>query len=1054
MSAIQAYFNNDLEKLAELCSNALSQPIDNGLYPEYVIVHSQGMAHWLQCYIARHHGIAARIKFLFPGHFLDLLRQQCSDAQHEDLWSPDILLWRIFAHLQKAKSPALKQYLGDERDTAKAYQLASSLSETFDKYRVYRSQQLEDWINARGDKNYSWQYELLQELAKDDNPLNHHQELADGVLHCDLTVLPKRVFVFGMSSIAPRYLDILSRLATRIPIHMYSLSPSPAYTGDIISEKKLLRLEDAGETAAQEHYDIGNSMIAQCGMASCEFQILLDSANAELQDSEWREQKPNNLLERVQHDIYTVQEPGIDNKTHKHNKKDLSIQFHNCHNPQRELETLRDFILRNFRQDKSLKADDIIIMAPNPEVYAPYIDAVFNYMHDGNEIPVSLADQHQQHTKHIIDAFLHMLNCSRGRLEKEQVLDLLYMPSVQERWGWNQDSMQSIESLLDQAGVQWGRDADHREQLGIGSYADFTWLDSLRRILFSHFAGDDDQLMDPLNGLLPIDDIESIGADLICDVLACIQELMDIHKRIPACKHINDWELLLQRILQVIAEDNERNANALQFIREQISTSIAQIRSVDTKIQINIDTIVTHLSARCQHHDSVQGFYDGRITFSGLKPMRSIPFKIICLVGMNDKEFPRQSKHLDFDLSTNAQRCYGDRDLNSEDRQLFLETIISCRHTLYMSFCGQNARNQQIMPPAHIVEEFVDYLAKTCGQPREELFETLCYQHHLHPSHPHYTAPKSSIQTQSQLHYHSEVKSPTVYFLEHSNENVEPPTQLHIDDLINFWQNPSAYLLRYRYAINLGRIGNWDDGRDEFYWDSLHDYKIRDLLFQHDGKTNVERLQAQRILPIADFGNVIFLEKQTLTEPFIEIKQSLHQSDPLSITCNNTLVNSDHLWRNKDGALHFIIPHTYNSKRRLYCWLHHVLANCVEEQESYVNYLSSTSMKQERLKAYPNAIDYLEILIDGYQEGLSQAIPFFVDTSYTYAEQIFKDKEPIDVDVSTAKKWFGTGPFSSPESQQAHLHLCWPDPSMLIKQQTFKQWANDIWHDYLECSSK
>ena len=92
--------------------------------------------------------------------------------------------------------------------------------------------------------------------------------------------------------------------------------------------------------------------------------------------------------------------------------------------------------------------------------------------------------------------------------------------------------------------------------------------------------------------------------------------------------------------------------------------------------------------------------------------MRALPFEVLCLLGMNDGDFPRSSARSDFDLMAwPGQQRPGDRSRRDDDRQLMLEALLSARRVLYVSWAGRSARDNSEQPPSVLVSQLRDYLA-------------------------------------------------------------------------------------------------------------------------------------------------------------------------------------------------------------------------------------------------------------------------------------------------------------------------------------------------------
>ncbi len=1067
MTGIQVYLNNNLEELARHCCQSLRQTSRSSaqiLAPEYIMVHSQGMARWLQCTIAKELGIAAHIKFLFPGQFLKHIQQHT--AEESDPWNPDVLTWRILNFIQQGHFPEIKQYTQHHATGVKAFQLAKSLSETFDKYRLYRPQQVQEWLSGQHDKKTHWQIALFQQLAAETDPFLTQNALRES-LNDAQQGLPERAYIFGMSSLAPYYLESLSLLTKNIDISLYSLSPSHLYIGDLVSKKYLHQLSDAGLVAAEQHYDIGNSLIAQCGMNACEFQILLDSAGANIHDIEWQDPNDKTLLQRMRQDMYYVREPGVDNAFHQLAADDRSIQFHNCHSPLRELETLRDFIIRSIKQDPSIQAGDIIVMSPKPELYAPYIDAVFNYMQDGNELPISFADQHHSKTQSLIDTFLACCACISGRLTVQEVLDLLQAPCIQERWGFAQDDLGALSSLINEAGILWGRDATHREELGLGHYDDFTWQRGLQRLLMSLLHGHDDGQIEPYRACLPLSNIENFDSSLVQKLIQICNALLTLHQRCSYTKHAAEWQTLLLKVLDFIAAENESSASGLEKLRTAITQTFNTIQTVNPDLELSSEMVLQHVHGLCQQQTDAMGFYDGRITFSGLKPMRSIPFKVICLIGMNENEFPRHNKEWDLDLYGTEERRIGDRDLNHEDRQLFLEVILSCKDILYVSYCGQNSKDQQQTPAAHLIEEFIDYAALSCGISREQYLAHSHAKHHLHPTHPSYTDPNNPLQTQSSLFFiDSTEPQKEHHFLSQALSYDTYRGDIDLETLTDFWQNPSAHFLQQQYAIHARLPRSQTQNNIEFLYDGLDKFIIRDQLFLADDTTHDNtaqrnaqadktraRLHAQQRLPYGSFGDALFQENLLVIEQFQQQRNQIGHFQDLDISCagrNITAIQIPML--NQHTALH-IIPHAFSIKRRLPIWLTHVLLNCKQETTSSIYWYDKQNIKIEKWQALEDPQRILNALLDGFDEGQQRPLPFFPETSHSYAGSLFKQDDQQVALQKARQKW--TDSFMGiPEAQQAHIRFCWPQATQAIQQTDFSHWAQGVWSAYFEAGGK
>jgi len=104
-----------------------------------------------------------------------------------------------------------------------------------------------------------------------------------------------------------------------------------------------------------------------------------------------------------------------------------------------------------------------------------------------------------------------------------------------------------------------------------------------------------------------------------------------------------------------------------------------------------------------------QRFFGGAVTFATLMPMRAIPFRRVCLLGMNDGDYPRSRKPLDFDLMGRDYRP-GDRSRREDDRYLFLEALLSAREHLHISWVGHSINDNSERPASVLVAQLRDHL--------------------------------------------------------------------------------------------------------------------------------------------------------------------------------------------------------------------------------------------------------------------------------------------------------------------------------------------------------
>ncbi|MCQ4269340.1 exodeoxyribonuclease V subunit gamma, partial [Pseudomonas stutzeri] len=463
---LNLYHAPDLETLGELATTLLAQPLADPFAPARIVVPSQGMGRWLTLELARKQGIAMQLDLQLPAAFVwDLSRTVLGSLPEQSAFAPSTLTWRLYGWLSEPANlqltPRLAQYLdgGDER---RRLSLAAKIADTFDQYLLYR----DDWLAAweRGETldlgaDESWQALLWRELTKNGHP--HRARLLGDLLQRlyrdePLTALPERLLVFGISSLPPHHLRVLDGLARHIDVVVCALNPSREAWGEIRDIRELARRP---ESAADDWYlDVGHPLLASLGKQGRDFfdaLFALDGAEFGLY-SEDADLRDDSLLHALQHDILRL-------RTRRPEERmalaadDRSLEVHVAHSPLREVEILHDQLLARFAADPALSPDQVVVLTPDIERYAPFIEAVFAAREGVPRIPYSLADRSLRAEVPLIEAFLQLLLLAQSRFTAEEVLAWLEQPAIARRAGIDNEDLPLLRDWLRDAGVRWGR---------------------------------------------------------------------------------------------------------------------------------------------------------------------------------------------------------------------------------------------------------------------------------------------------------------------------------------------------------------------------------------------------------------------------------------------------------------------------------------------------------------------------------------------------------------------------------------------------------------------
>ncbi len=745
------YHSNDLDVLKGILLNLMQDSPASPFEQEAILVQSQGMAHWLKLQLADGLGVAAQVDFPLPSSFVwqvfNHLQPELPQRSHFD---KHIVAWKLLRLLpdlvKQPECAPVAEYLHNDADGLKAYQLAQTIADVFDQYLVYRPDWLLSWeqgVDEVADTEVSlqpWQPHIWRALVADSRELGHSlshrarllEQLPSLVAQYPqrLQALPKRLFVFGIAALPGSYWQVLNAISAHIDVHFFLLNPCRNFWGDISSDKQRLRILQQQPKAAHL-FDRGNPLLASWGRLGRDFLSLVHEAEAEgtVQDIQaWVEPKPQSLLQYVQQDILELNDrqqgaftaEALESSAFKQaiHPDDGSVRVISAHSPLREVQRLYDQILYWLDNDPTLKPRDIVVMVPDIDAYAPYIDAVFSshkaHTHDGDKqhgeyhIPWAIADQSMAQEDPLIDSFLRLLNVSESRLLITDVQDWLDVPAIRARFAISEDDLPVLRDWLGRARIRWGLDAQHREQLGLPAFEQNSWRKGLRQLLLGLMLPDSDN---DFGGDFPVLAAEGNEAERLGQLMAFIDTLEHWQRCLSQTGLTSaQWPLLLAQLLNdfYLADDAEQRS--LQRIRDAITSWQEELQLAGFTAELTPTVVRSWFTERLGQQGGWQRFLAGPVNFCTLMPMRSVPFKAVCLLGMNDEDYPRRVTPVGFDLMVSGKSRRGDRSRREDDRYLFLEAVCSAQQYLYLSYRGRDVRENAELQPSVLVAELLDYL--------------------------------------------------------------------------------------------------------------------------------------------------------------------------------------------------------------------------------------------------------------------------------------------------------------------------------------------------------
>lgn len=898
-------------------------PLENDVF----LVQSNGMAQWLKLAFADKHafGICAAHQFLMPSRFLWQAYRRVLGATSVPATSPfdeSRLVWRLYRWLSQVLPgfndeseeavlyAPLRRYLNDSSDAGKCFGLAQKLADLYDQYQVYRA----DWLNAwqvgqdvlpgQADGQLTpllpgvtsvplipdaqrWQPALWRALTREvpqalqQSGRSHvHRRFIEALQEPRYAVagLPRRIQVFGLSSMPTQMLEAIEALSRQVQVLVYVINPCPHYWADILDGSELLGITrhrharkpglppllPLEELAAKT-----NPLLAAWGKQGRDFIGLLyrfdpdEISHAKIDLFESPLQTRSTLLNQLQHAIFDLQPlPLQPEQRCLVAQSDRSLQFHLCHSRQREVEVLHDRLLDVFERDPELQPRDVIVMAPDIDRYAAHVEAVFGNVarEDARYIPYTLADRPERACHPMAKALETLLRLPELRMTVSDVLGLLEVAAVRERFGISEVDLPVLQRWMVQSGIRWGLSAEQRQSLELPANLHInTWQFGLRRVLLGYACGRGNAWC----GVEPFGAVAGLEGALAGKLLQAIdvveytwQQLQQSHTVALWCEH-------LQTLLKQFFTPQEA-ADELLLRRFENAIHEWQQACVEGGITQEMMPLVVVREALMVALDSEglsQRFLAGCVNFCTLMPMRSIPFKVVCLLGMNDGEYPRHRVPMDFDLMNGRYRP-GDRSRREDDRYLFLEALLSARALFYVSYIGRSIRDDSERPPSVLVAQLRDYVSAAFRYENEgDVAAVLTLAHPLQPFSLQYFTGHPQWFTYA-AEWREIHQTPEIFELNASLPAFVRDEPLTMDELYRFLRQPVVYFFEQRLKVRFPKQEDQDIDCETFMLDGLDQYQLgQDLIEQRrlqntEFPDTIERWRREGRLPAGMWGDL------------------------------------------------------------------------------------------------------------------------------------------------------------------------------------------------------
>ncbi|MDN5932463.1 MAG: exodeoxyribonuclease V subunit gamma, partial [Pseudonocardia sp.] len=757
---------------------------------------------------------------------------------------------------------------------------ARAVAELFASYAAHRPEMLLAWLHgADAPGDLGWQSELWRRVRARLGVPGPAERLLDAAAALrespQRAGLPPRLSVFGPTRLTTEHRTVLAALAAHREVHLWLPHPSPALWERVRAMAPAAVPHRRADTTAAA---VTHPLLSSLGRDVRELQLGLLTADPGFTDHHHPAPgPPPTLLGALQRELRDDQVPTVPTAT------DHSVQVHSCHGAHRQVEVLREVVLGLLAADPTLEPRDVLVMCPDIETFAPLISASFGLGesgssdHPGQHLRVRLADRALRQVNPLVDTVTRLLELAPARLTSAQLLDLLASAPVRLRFRLDEDDVQRVRELVVAAGVRWGLDAGHRAPYRLDGFGQNTWAAGLDRLLLGVTMGSGDT-QDWLGTALPLGQVESGDVELVGRLAEFVHRLTRVLGRLrpdnPRQEQpLAGWVAALTEGLDALTDTTATDEWQAAQARGELAEALRTAGPHGADVPLSPHDVRGLFAERLRGRAGRANFRTGTLTVATLVPMRSVPHRVVCLLGLDDGVFPRAGV-VDGDDVLARDPLAGERDARSEDRQLLLDAVCAATEHLVVVHAGADERTGARRPPAVPLGELLDALAATAGR---AALERIVRRHPLQPFDPrNFEAGSPFSFDRAELAgavAGAGAKAPPAPFLPAPLPPVPAPV-VDLDDLVAFCEAPVKAFLKQRVGLSL--FERDDDPSDALPidLDGLAQYRIgerllRDRLARHDLARCVAAEWRRGELPPGPLGEALLATVVDGVEPLV-----------------------------------------------------------------------------------------------------------------------------------------------------------------------------------------
>ena len=727
-----------LEPLADALADLLATPA-TGVDPfdaELVLVPSAGVRAWLAARLARRlgatarggDGVVANIDWQFPGRVVSLALGPDAGLGG---WETDRLTWAVYDELV---SDAARY--GQPVDAVRA----RAIADLFDSYTLRRPTMVLGW--ERGSDHLvggrpvpdaqRWQPDLwraVRDRLGGRSDVDAMRDVLGRLRAGEVAAAPARLVVFGLAALPPPHLELLGALSESCDVHVFAPVPSGVRWRRLIDRLPTeLELPIPRDESSLFVLD-GHPLVTDWGRSAAEAHALLHAtavgAGATvIAHRDERSIATDTLLHRLQHDIVTdTAPPGAPRRGASDDRMvmaddDDSVRWLQCYGAARQVEVLRDAILHLLAETEAdgsprYAPRDIAVLTPDIARYAPLVEATFagDAAHGVTAVPLEVADRTLRQDNPLVDALLQLFDLTEGRFRVTDLLRFAGLPVVARRFGLDTNDLERIATWIDATNVRWGIDGHDLERFGVPAVYDaFTWRSALDQLLLGASVPDGAARLG-LGEVPPFPGIEGDGllvAGRFAELVRAVASAVD---RLTTPAPVADWCTGVGESIGSLFRPGPDDAWTVRAVERALSDLTDDAESVPVTAERIVEPgqLLALTRVKLESGSGRARFGTGAVTLSSLTAQRGVPFRVVCLLGLDSEAAVIASA----ENLLAARPCVGDRDPRTEQRAQLLDAVLAAGDRLVVCSNGHDVRTNTELPPVALLADLLDVIDAT-----------------------------------------------------------------------------------------------------------------------------------------------------------------------------------------------------------------------------------------------------------------------------------------------------------------------------------------------------